>query len=210
MRSGLVIGYDPGGNGAHGVAELRIEDGNAVSVATRTMDTAEDVIAFLEGRPSVVAMGVDTLTCWSSGKSGWRPADRWLRQRYGAVQNSVASPNSLFGSMGLNGMAVLVAVRSTRPDLLITETHPKVFYYHLSGQKYDYQQGRAEMDAALSATLGVPVVPATEHEWDAALSAFAALQGLRQRWPNDLHRLATERGERLITPCGMTHYFWPE
>ena len=210
MLSGLIIGYDPGGNGAHGVAELLVEEGRATSVSTRTMATTEDVIVFLEKTPSLAALGVDTLTCWSTGKSAWRPADRWLRQRYPAVRNSIVTPNSLFGAMGLNGMATLLAVRLKRPDTLITETHPKVLYYHLSGEKYDYAHDKIAMDAALAAALGVTVTPATEHEWDAALSAFAALEGVEQRWPNDLHRLATETGERLVSPCGITHYFWPE
>jgi hypothetical protein len=138
MLSGLIIGYDPGGNGAHGVAELLVEEGRATSVSMRTMATTEDVIVFLEKTPSIAALGVDTLTCWSTGKSAWRPADRWLRQRYPAVRNSIVTPNSLFGAMGLNGMATLLAVRLRRPDILITESHPKVLYHHLSGQKYDY------------------------------------------------------------------------
>jgi Protein of unknown function (DUF429) len=212
MLSGLIIGYDPGGNGAHGVAELWIEEGKATSLSTQTMATTEDVIVFLEKRPSIAALGVDTLTCWSTGRSAWRPADRWLRQqqRYKPVRASIVSPNSLSGSMGLNGMATLIAVRVRRPEILITETHPKVLYYHLSGQRYDYEHCKTAMDATLAAALGVTVTPATEHEWDAALSAFAALEGVEQRWPNDLHRLATETGERLVSPCGITHYFWPE
>ena len=176
------------------------------------MKTVEAVIRFVETRPSVAALGVDTLTCWSTGPSGWRPADRWLRDqpRYSAVKNSITSPNSLFGAMGLNGMATLVAVRLRHPDTLITETHPKVLYYHLSRQKYDYEHCKTAMDATLAEKLGVTVAPATEHEWDAALSAFAVLEGLGQRWTHDLHRIATADGERLISPCGTTHYFWPD
>lgn len=210
MLSGLVIGYDPGGNGKHGVAELQVEDGRTTIVRVDTFGTAEAVITLLESKPSIAALGVDTLTCWSTGEGGWRPADRWLRNRYRAVRNSVVTPNNLFGAMGLNGMAVLVAVRLKHPDVLITETHPKVLYYALSGQKYDYQNSKTAMDATLAEALGVTIAPATEHEWDAALSALAALHGLGQRWSNDLHCLPTEKGERLIAPCGMTHFFWPE
>jgi hypothetical protein len=210
MLSGLVIGYDPGGNGRHGLAELQIEGGAVTQASTHTMKTVEDVIRFLEARPSIAALGVDTLTCWSTGPSGWRPADRWLRVEYEKVQNSITSPNSLFGSMGLNGMAVLMAARQRYPDLLITETHPKVLYYEVSGEKYDYENAKLLMDTFLANRLGVTVVPANEHEWDAALSAFAALEGLAGRWMNDLHRLAAANGERLITPSGETNYYWPE
>lgn len=66
------------------------------------------------------------------------------------------------------------------------------------------------MDAVLARELGVSVAPLTEHEWDAALSAFAALEGKVGRWSHDLNTIATDTGERLITPCGTTHYSWPE
>src|SRR5713226_8231318 len=129
MLSGMVVGYDPGGNGAHGLAELRVEDGRAVKLSTTTLGTAEEVITCVERLSSVLALGVDTLTCWSTGTSGWRPADLWLRQQYKAVQNSIMTPNGLFGSMGLNGMSFLISARHRFPDVPITETHPKVLYW---------------------------------------------------------------------------------
>ena len=214
--SGLIIGYDPGGNNHHGVAELQVEDGIATKLSTWTMGTAKDVVAFLESKPSLIALGVDTLTCWSTGVSGWRPADRWLMKndRYKDVWHSIVSPNSLFGSMGLNGMAVLIEARRIHPDIRITETHPKVLYYHLTpGKKYDYQTDKDVMDAELKAWLGVPVCPDTEHAWDAAISAYAALEGMAGRWSIDLHDPLlhpSEKAERRITPCGNTHYFWPQ
>jgi len=42
-----------------------------------------------------VAAGIDTLTVLSMGNSGWRAADRWLREQYPHVQNSVVNPNYL-------------------------------------------------------------------------------------------------------------------
>ena len=99
MASEIIIGYDPGGNDAHGLAELHVHDGRAIRISTRTLGTAEDVVSALDSLSSLAALGVDTLSCWSTGPSGWRPADRWLRERYPDVQNSVVSPNSLFGSM---------------------------------------------------------------------------------------------------------------
>lgn len=112
--------------------------------------------------------------------------------------------------MGLNGMAVVVAARRRFTDLFITETHPKVLYWHLARAKYDYRTSKAAMDDVLARVLGISVAPATEHEWDAALSAFAALEGSVGRWSHDLHSIATGENERLISPCGTTHYFWPE
>jgi hypothetical protein len=210
MTSGVIVGYDPGGNDSHGVAELHFDDGRVTALSTKTLHTAERVIETIERLSSLVAVGVDTLTCWGTGVSGWRPADRWLRRQYKDVQGSVMTPNGLFGSMGLNGMAVLIAARARFPDVLITETHPKVLCWCMTAKKHNYPGVNAAMDKALGRAVGIPVASATEHEWDAALSAFAALEGYTRRWQRDLHALAPEEGERLVTPCGKTHYFWPE
>ena len=112
--------------------------------------------------------------------------------------------------MGLNGMVVLLAARHRFANVPITETHPKVLYWCLFGKKYDYQTSSAEMDSALGGALGISVESRTEHEWDAAVSALVALKGIMGQWPHDLHALPVSKGERLITPCGPTHYFWPE
>ena len=124
--TGIVIGYDPGGNGKHGVARATLRDGDILSVTTTTCNVVEDVVASIVNNETPLGLGVDTLTCWATGHNGWRPADRWLRQRYDCVQNSVVAPNSLYGAMSLSGMALLVTVRQAFPDLFVTETHPKV------------------------------------------------------------------------------------
>lgn len=208
--SGIIIGYDPGGAEANGVATLLVNAGKATSVSTCTLSTTEQVITLLEQTSGVVAIGIDSLTCWSTGPGGWRPADRWLRNRYRPVANSVAAPNGLRGSMAVNGMTLLTAIRAGRQTLFITETHPKVLLWSLAGAKYDYIGRRLFMDDFLARVLGINVAPANEHEWDAILSAFAALEGLSGQWSNDLHLLATRPDERLLTPCGITHYSWPE
>ena len=111
--------------------------------------------------------------------------------------------------MGLNGMATLLTMRAQYPDALITETHPKVLYHQLSGLKYDWSQTGNEMTASLIGWLGAPIQVQNDHEWDAALSAYAAFEGLCERWPHDLHALPVQRGEQLVEPAGRTHYFWP-
>lgn len=210
MQSGIIVGYDPGGNDSHGLAELHFREGKVTSLSTRTLRTVESVMERVESLSSLAALGVDTLTCWGTGTSGWRPADRWLRKQYKSVQGSVMTPNSLFGSMSLNGMSVLIAARARFPDVLITETHPKVLCWCLTAQKHGYPGHDGAMDRALGGILGIPVTSATEHEWDAVVSAFAALEGYVGRWQRDLHALPAGEGERLIRPCGDTHYFWPE
>lgn len=208
--SGIVIGYDPGGAKAHGIAAVVVEAGKAVSASTTTVSTTEEVVTLVERTPRVIALGIDTLTCWSTGPGGWRPADRWLRDRYGPVAHSVVAPNGLRGSMAVSGMALLMAVRPGLPELFVTETHPKVLFWFLARATYDYVARRQFMDDLLVRVLGISVAPANEHEWDAVVSVFAALQGLSGRWTHDLHTLETRDGARLLTPGGLTHYCWPE
>lgn len=69
MQSGLVVGYDPGGNHAHGVAELQVHNGKATGLSTRTVKTTEDVVSLIERLQPLAALGVDTLTCWGTGVS---------------------------------------------------------------------------------------------------------------------------------------------
>jgi hypothetical protein len=210
MQTGLIIGYDPGGDGAHGIALLSLDAGRTTGVETKTFDTTEAVIAYVEHFSAVLALGVDTLTCWSTGPGGWRPADRWLRARYKAVRNSVMTPNGLAGSMGINGMSVLLAMRSKYPRVIVVETHPKVLYWALEQKKYNYASTKPEMERVLCEAHAATVTTANEHEWDAAISAFAAACGVRGRWTNDLHTLPTGPDERIVTPCGATNYYWPE
>lgn len=209
MYTGHVVGYDPGGDGTHGIAVLRVEGGAAAFVTMLTLMTAEDVISHISSLRNLLALGIDTLTCWSTGRCGWRPADRWLRSTYPMAVKSVVSPNGLYGSMGLNGMAVLTAARAQHPAARVTETHPKVLYCHLAGHKYNWANNADEMTNSLVEWLSCPMKPNNDHEWDAALSAHAALEGLTGRWRSDLHRLPVTRNERLVEPAGKTHYYWP-
>ena len=61
----IVFGYDPGGDGSHGVALLQLDEGRATALTTRTLRTAEEVVSTLEGLPAlrvlrtVVFGGVD-------------------------------------------------------------------------------------------------------------------------------------------------------
>ena len=208
--TGTVVGYDPGGNGNHGFARATVRDGDIVCVTTKTLQTAEDVVRSILGSERPLGLGIDTLTCWSAGRSGWRPADRWLRCRYCPVKDSIVAPNSLYGAMCLNGMAVLLTVRQACPGIFVTETHPKVLYYAKCNQRYDHSGSNISvMNDSLSSWLGVKVEPQNEHEWDAAISILPVVRGLRGSW-QDLHALPPVSGERLVHPCGETTYMWPE
>ncbi|MHC4109840.1 MAG: hypothetical protein ACYSUY_02120 [Planctomycetota bacterium] len=210
--TGTIIGYDPGGDKHHGLTRLVLKNGSIQEGTTETLDNSEQVIKVAQEQRSLIAVGVDTLTCWSTGKSGWRPADRWLLEKCkdNEIKNSIVSPNSLRGAMIFNGMALLVSLRNQRPELFITETHPKVLFWFLEREKYDYENKKNLMDKTLMKNLGIRISPSNNHEWDSAISAFAALQSVKGIWKHDLHEMPMAVEERLISPCGATHYFWPE
>jgi hypothetical protein len=160
--SGLYLGYDPGGGGAHGVAV--IDDRQAMC---DTLLTAEDAIAWFGERcrdraPS--ALGVDTLTLWSTGPAGWRPADRALRAAYPDVATSVVAPNSLYGAMPINGVVLALELRRMFPTLRITETHPKVLYFALTRSVHDFAEHRDHMVQGLVGWVaGGPCEVGSEH-----------------------------------------------
>jgi hypothetical protein len=210
MRTVTIAGYDPGGNKKHGVAELSIVNEKCVDIRAGTLSTAEEVIQWAEGLSDLAGIGVDTLTCWSTGSSGWRAADRWLKKRYKEVEKSVISPNGLYGSMGINGMVVLLSLRQARPDIVVSETHPKVLYWALTHCRYDYESSSKRMEKTLSQWLGVEMHTSSEHEWDAVASAYSLYCGITGKWQHDLLQKPDKSNSRLVKPCGDVHFWWPE
>jgi hypothetical protein len=207
--SGTIAGYDPGGNSKHGFAVLEIQNGKPVNITIKTLTTVEAVINEIVTIENLIGLGVDTLSCWGTGHSGWRPADKWLRRKYPVVQNSIMSPNTLSGSMGINGMSVLIEAENKSKGISLSETHPKVLYYALTRKKYDYAENSNEMDRFLSTQLdGLDLRTSNDHEWDAAVSAYALFMGITGTWKHDLHKLPIENNERILKPCGKTFYFW--
>jgi hypothetical protein len=207
--SGLYLGYDPGGGGAHGVAAI-----DGVNVVCATLVTAQSAIDWFRERcrqREGVAMGVDTLTLWSSGPAGWRPADRALRAAYADVANSVTAPNSLYGAMPINGAVVMRALSESIQGLRVTETHPKVLYFALTGHPYDYEQQAVGMVQNLRQWLDADELNVnSEHAWDALVSAYAARQWASNGWPTDLHQLPRNAEEELFPIYGnQAHYAWP-
>lgn len=208
--SGVIAGYDPGGNGCHGLAVAEFQAGACTGFAVETLANAEAVITRLESADGLAAVGIDTLASWATGPSGWRPADLWLRERYKPIQASIVSPNGLYGSMALSGMGVIHALRQSSPSIPVVETHPKVLYWACAGRKYDYAGSGSQMDADLSEWLGADVSTRNDHEWDAALSVLAALRGVQREWQHDLFTESRPYTGRLLFPAGPVHYWWPE
>lgn len=215
--SSLFFGYDPGGNKSHGVAALVIRGDAPDEVVTKTVSTVEEACEWFSATAlrralPVVAFGVDTLTTWSTGHAGFRPADRYLRAKYPAVQNSVIAPNSLYGAMAVNGMAAILRMRAQWPDLQIVEAHPKVLFHALSRRVYDFKGSKAELHELLARRF--KLTPATlaqnDHEYDAIISAVSAWKGACGEWTRDLHREPTVEGESLVHPAGPTAFWWPD
>lgn len=208
--SGQIIGYDPGGNDNHGLTVIEFKNSHIDSIHIATYSHVEALLEHVLQLSNPIAIGVDTYTCWCSDYSGWRPADLWLKKQYPEIRPSVASPNSLYGSMSINGMGLLVELRQQFGDIVISETHPKVIFYALTGQKYAYLKKRPFMEQLLTQRFSQSVVTNNEHEWDAAIAAYSVWQGISGNWTQNLHQLPLKENTRLIHPAGKNFFFWPE
>ena len=205
-----ILGYDPGGNGKHGVAGLSVDDSYApLNIIVQTKGTIDEVIQWFLGHDNVCGIGIDTLTKWATSHSGWRPADHWLRNTYPAVAPSVVSPNALYGSMVIGGMAVKSWFFNKHPNAVISETHPKVLYFALRNQRHDWANAAPGMTDFLSGRLGIRCEFENDHEFDSALSCFAVLEFLRGHWQHDLHAAIDDRCGPDIEPFGKSIYAWP-
>ena len=164
---------------------------------------------------TIVGAGVDTLTEWSSGASGFRSADRWLRKAYPEVRNSVMSPNSILSSMTVSGAAflTLLAPRFRTDGSMVTEAHPKVCYHALTGARHAWATDSARMTKWLTDELSIELPGALtdggDDIFDAGLAVLAALRGANRGWTLDLHALDSADGEARVRFCGPTHFWWP-
>lgn len=219
----IVLGYDPGGWGNNGVAILRVAE-DSVKQETETVNSVDAAIDWFRVNLAAdvpVAAGIDTLLCWQTDTI-WRGPDEWLKEHFPDFQNHVASPNSLSGSMVLNGMAFALRVRGAGlwPEIHLNETHPKVLSYALtqseeyftpSSKSWLLTQVRSCIDRHRKClqsdeTQSEPEHEfKTDHEWDALISAWATYQGVRGFWKEDLMRHA----RKPLFPAGPATYYWP-
>ena len=201
MCGTIVLGFDPGG--LSGAAIWRVGS-KPISSSHLSVDSAldwfrSDLIAEIP-----TAAGIHTLLCWQTGKGGLRQPDQWLRDRYKEVSNSVVPPNSLYGAMAVQGMAMAMRLRQCWPDVKLNETHPKVLCSVKANLKDGYAddlvgwlRGQEESFSNWK--------PRNEHERDALISAWATYQGLTGNWTTDL---MPQSGAPLF-PAGRATYFWP-
>lgn len=106
---GIRLGFDPGGDCKFGVTVL--EQGYVKSSTVGSVDDAMNWAVHACGTPSPVAAGIDTILHWATSKSGMRPCDLQLRNKYRPMQSSIITPNRLFGAMAIGGMALALGLR---------------------------------------------------------------------------------------------------
>ncbi|SDD64645.1 DUF429 domain-containing protein [Rhodospira trueperi] len=215
-RGSVFVGFDPGGKSA--VAVLVAEHSALREARVATVDSVDDAMAWVRdqvGTGSIIAAGVDALLFWETKKSGWRGADRWLQNTYPDCRKSVICANSLYGAMAVQGMAFAMRLRQAFPDVALLETHPKVLYVAKARARYprdwpDSLDARKASDW-LRGELGLKEKAlsfASDHEWDAALSAWVAWSHTTRPWPRDLVSESPDRSD-ILMPAGPVDYPWP-
>ncbi len=201
--SRVWVGADPGGEKAFGVATLSGE-GEAsawcVDSAAEAVATVTDLLA--DGAPPL-GIGVDTPLWWSSGPSGGRKADAWLRKTYHISSGTVQQVNSLRGAALAQGALFVALMRKQFPAVPVTESHPKAL---LKALKLD---GWPAAAARFAVRVSTPVE--NDDQRDAILGAIAAREGFEGRWTRDLSldRLTSEQ-DPVNYWLGPVHYWWPE
>lgn len=195
----IWVGADPGGRNNFGVAVLWA-DGSVHTARVSCADEAVDEVRQqVEDPPAGV--GVDAPLWWSSGISGGRCVDQWLRSRYGLAGGQVQPPNALRGAALVQGFMFVQRIRELFPDVPVTETHPKALLAALKIDERDfYNRFLVQLEAGV----------VSEHERDAVISAVAAREGFNRQWTTDLSvsRYPSEQDPSRFW-LAPVHYFWP-
>ncbi len=201
-NKGGYLGFDPGGYSRFGVAFLTEN-----CVKASTVSTVDDAVKWAVdecGSQRPIAAGIDTLLHWATAKSGMRPCDLKLRDKYPCVRNSIIAPNSLYGAMAIGGMALAFRLREKWPELDLNETHPKVLLHARWKERYDPKTVGAAIQR-FAGQVGIECPFQGEHEFDAVLSAWATREGLVGGWID-----IVGVGADLLFPAGPVRYLWPE
>lgn len=223
MSVRYIVGYDPGGTNAHGLAILKLAEYRPVpehrTLSLHSCSTVREAVRLVGSNTSdgkITAVGIDTLTKWGLAIAGWRPADIYLRDKYGAVAKSVMPPTYLSGAMSINGAAFLLALRDrfSKDGAMLTEAHPKVLYFALTGKKHEWKKSNGEMVKWITNELKAEVegnpFGKSDHTFDAALALLAAEKGFQGEWKLDLHSIGDGDEGDCVEYIGPTHFWWPE
>ena len=176
--SGLILGFDPGGEGRFGWSICSVEDDELQRPLEMGLaDDAEDALdqvkktinsSGLSGRAHVLAAGIDAPLFW--GRRGKREVDDVLRRAlrdgmFPTPSGTVQQVNSLRGACLVQGVLLARYLSDWNPGLPTTEAHPKALLHLLR------DSGRNDM-TNLARLIEGP--QRSEHERDATLSAIGA------------------------------------
>jgi predicted RNase H-like nuclease len=200
------FGADPGGMNAFGVALLQ-PDG---SFATEVVSSADEAVAWLDRKAtSIDGAGIDAPLWWSSGPSGDRAADQYLRKQFKKSAGTVQAANSLRGAALVQGVMLAWLLRKRYPQLSITEAHPKALLKTLA---IEIEHSNESWRAIASLFTLASHMPSKDHERDGVLGAVAAREGSSGRWTIDLaarDRLPSEQDPGSL-PWRPVSYWWPD
>lgn len=206
----IYLGYAPGGStrvaNKSGVSILTLsEDG--LRYRTGAVGCVDDAMVWFAdhlGGSAPSAVGIDAFLFWETSRCGWRAADRWLKATYSPVTRAVLPSNSVQGAAAIQGMALGIRLRQLWPAVMLTEAHPKVLYYALSGSRYEWTP---KVGRWLLETIGTPGDSGiqTQNEWSALVSAWTAMMGHTQTWKVDLR----QQSKYAVEPAGPVAYWWP-
>ena len=102
-------------------------------------------------------------------------------------------------------MGLAIELRRTWPTIRLNETHPKVLFRALRGEKYVLQQlSDAVQWFKVKSALNFADKIDNDHQFDALLSAWATREGYTQGW----QELAEPRADHIF-PAGEANYLWP-
>lgn len=208
----VVLGFDPGGDGAFGWAVCEFSPQLPLRVlATGTAPHAQSAVAAALGHnleSEVIAAGIDSPLCWAP--NGDRLADRRLRRalvRAGCstAPGTVQHVNSLRGACLVQGVMAAHLLRQSNPSILISEAHPKAALWLMGLASTDHPI-RAIVMADIPG-LHANILPPTEHERDAAIGALSGWAAATCP-PGWVDLFAAE--PESFSPAGRVSYFMPD
>lgn len=200
----LFVGYDPGGNGRHGVAAAHIASNGIFESepVLKLFPDARTVRGWLTQQASLAALGIDTLLAWSD--TGGRACDTALRRRYISRAPSVIPQNSLYSAMTING--ILVAQTGLEIGVPLVESHPKLLVRAALHSDPEGDDLGARHHALVNNALG-DFEGRADDVADALVAAWCASRWWFKRWQTDLYEAIPDV---LTFPAGPAVYPWPE
>lgn len=206
----IYIGFDPGGDKRFGWAVCSSKESIlhvlATGRAAHTREAATQALSVASGKGTVIGAGIDAPLFWS--EAGGRDVDILVRsaiKQLGAPhpEGTVQHINSLRGACLIQGVLTAHLLHEQRPDIALTESHPKALLYLLGIANAERSAASVTMtDLSKYATFEANV---GEHERDAVLAAMTAFAG--QISPRGWINLF-ERERKPIIPFNYQCAYW--